>query len=467
MSASSALSRSSPTTTSFLSTSAPLASAAASLLSTDYATIPTPSASPSGSSDESSGISPTRSPGLFYFCIVFGVIMVIVWSFVIAKYCVLRNHRFHFAHATDETGAIIPFTSFDDQALDLGILRTPAARRRSQGQHRHRRGRKLLSQIEVDQRFPQKKYKVWRTERECAGLPAEGGVLASAVASRAPSVRTTANHDEDEVPGAGAVVGGGEKYEMEVLRTVASTSETVVSQSEEPSYASAKQQQPVVSVVAEEDSVERENPLTSTLSAETYAAKDDLDDLEDAVDRAGEENDDDDDDDDDDVEAHPNLNGSELVDGAGDICVICLESLEDDDDVRGLTCGHAFHSSCIDPWLTTRRACCPLCKTDYYIPSQDTQLAVPAATTQRIVGHPGGIVVPRSAVGGRSFIYDGSFGVQQPYLGRTLWQELLDSRFVRTHLTRTRSGERRDEETRGATAETGGDDGATAAGGRG
>lgn len=47
-------------------------------------------------------------------------------------------------------------------------------------------------------------------------------------------------------------------------------------------------------------------------------------------------------------------------------CAICLEVLEDEDKVRGLVCGHVFHSECLDPWLTRRRACCPMCKRDYY-----------------------------------------------------------------------------------------------------
>lgn len=47
-------------------------------------------------------------------------------------------------------------------------------------------------------------------------------------------------------------------------------------------------------------------------------------------------------------------------------CAICLEILENDDDVRGLICGHVFHSECLDPWLTKRRACCPMCKRDYF-----------------------------------------------------------------------------------------------------
>ncbi|KAJ8613733.1 hypothetical protein MRB53_036875 [Persea americana] len=59
---------------------------------------------------------------------------------------------------------------------------------------------------------------------------------------------------------------------------------------------------------------------------------------------------------------------TELLNHPGDACAICLDNLDDDDEVRGLTCGHAFHASCLDPWLTGRRACCPLCKADYFVP---------------------------------------------------------------------------------------------------
>ncbi|KAG4302246.1 hypothetical protein PCK1_001518 [Pneumocystis canis] len=51
-----------------------------------------------------------------------------------------------------------------------------------------------------------------------------------------------------------------------------------------------------------------------------------------------------------------------------DSCAICLDTFEGEDEVRVLTCGHIYHSSCIVPWFTTRRAMCPLCKYDFYIP---------------------------------------------------------------------------------------------------
>lgn len=48
-------------------------------------------------------------------------------------------------------------------------------------------------------------------------------------------------------------------------------------------------------------------------------------------------------------------------------CPICLDTLVDEDDIRVLTCDHGFHAACLDPWLTRRCACCPICKRDYYV----------------------------------------------------------------------------------------------------
>lgn len=43
-------------------------------------------------------------------------------------------------------------------------------------------------------------------------------------------------------------------------------------------------------------------------------------------------------------------------------CLICLDDYEPEDDVRVLTCRHAFHKSCVDKWLQTGRNNCPACR---------------------------------------------------------------------------------------------------------
>ncbi|KAI8867389.1 hypothetical protein GQ42DRAFT_126814 [Ramicandelaber brevisporus] len=51
-------------------------------------------------------------------------------------------------------------------------------------------------------------------------------------------------------------------------------------------------------------------------------------------------------------------------------CSICIEEFSIGDQVRTLPCRHKFHASCIDPWLSTTNATCPLCKQDSRTPDE-------------------------------------------------------------------------------------------------
>ncbi|CAG7934856.1 unnamed protein product [Penicillium salamii] len=46
-------------------------------------------------------------------------------------------------------------------------------------------------------------------------------------------------------------------------------------------------------------------------------------------------------------------------------CAICLDIMEDEIQVRGLPCGHAFHVTCVNKWLLWRQSYCPVYKASY------------------------------------------------------------------------------------------------------
>lgn len=210
-----------------------------------------------------------------------------------------------------------------------------------------------MTMDEVNERFPMLKYKAWMTARAEEGLSTAGGVAAPS-GSRAASLRNVDGVIEDS------------KLSQDVQRPITpapkqsseepdkdNTSPESTNKSSPEIGTGEMPQSPTHTVEKNDVPLEEREKKDGTVAADA------------AVGTSSEHVDDDMDDDDHIQMAVPT---EIMAMGAGDSCAICIDQLEDDEDVRGLTCGHAFHAHCLDPWLTSRRACCPLCKADFYVP---------------------------------------------------------------------------------------------------
>ncbi|KAG1743218.1 uncharacterized protein EDB91DRAFT_1126291 [Suillus paluster] len=70
-----------------------------------------------------------------------------------------------------------------------------------------------------------------------------------------------------------------------------------------------------------------------------------------------------------------------------DRCLICLDDYVPDEDLRVLSCKHAFHQGCVDKWLQTGRNNCPACRSKG-VENETSPSAEPSASSSTAMPQP-------------------------------------------------------------------------------
>lgn len=91
--------------------------------------------------------------------------------------------------------------------------------------------------------------------------------------------------------------------------------------------------------------------------------------------------------------AGPSAGAAPVIDDTRDQCAVCIEYFDEEDCIRALVCGHIFHTLCVDSWLTRRRACCPLCKMDYFGLGANVQTDGPVVAPSAVPTQPPAVAV--------------------------------------------------------------------------
>jgi len=76
--------------------------------------------------------------------------------------------------------------------------------------------------------------------------------------------------------------------------------------------------------------------------------------------------------------------GGKVAGNCTERCLICLGDYEEDEDIRILTCRHAFHQPCVDRWLEQGKNNCPACRTKGVTTQSESDAASAPPTTQTV-----------------------------------------------------------------------------------